>query len=73
MEQIMSLDTPTAGPSESLSVNQATEALSSLLDDDQPAQTGDRVEPKKEPAADPATSGTEDTASACPPKSAPSS
>ncbi|MET3390645.1 small-conductance mechanosensitive channel [Variovorax sp. 1140] len=60
----MSLDTPTAGPSESLSVNQATEALSSLLDDDQPAQTGDRVEPKKEPAADPAAAGTEGTASA---------
>lgn len=46
------LDTPTAGPSEGLSVNQAAEAFSSLLDDDQPGDAGGRVEPKKEPAAD---------------------
>ena len=47
------LDTPTAGPSDNaLSVSQGAEAFSSLLDDDQPAGAGDRVEPKKEPAAD---------------------
>lgn len=57
------LDTPTAGPSEGLSVSQATDALSSLLDDDQPTG-GDRVEPKKEPAADAAatTDGQANTA-----------
>lgn len=48
----MDMDTPTAGPNEGLSVNQAAEAFSSLLDDDQPAGAGDHVEPKKEPAAD---------------------
>lgn len=59
------LDTPTAGPSEGLSVNQAAEAFSSLLDDDQPSG-GDRVEPKKEPAADaaPATEVAATTAAA---------
>ncbi|SEF19446.1 hypothetical protein ABL840_05015 [Variovorax sp. NFACC27] len=60
----MTLDTPDAGPSEGLSVNQASEALSSLLDDDQPAQTGDRVELKQEPATNTAAAGAEDTASA---------
>jgi hypothetical protein len=58
------LDTPTEGPSEGLSVSQATEALSSLLDDDQPIG-GDRVEPKKEPAAD-AAATTDATANAAP-------
>lgn len=59
------LDTPTAGPSEGLSVSQATDALSSLLDDDQPSG-GDRVEPKKEPAAvaAPATEAAATTAAA---------
>jgi hypothetical protein len=61
----MELDNPSAGPSEGLSVNQAAEAFSSLLDDDQPA-AGDRVEQKKEPAADTAatTDAQADTAAA---------
>ncbi|WP_208507937.1 hypothetical protein [Variovorax paradoxus] len=46
------LDTPDAGPSEGLSVNQAAEAFSSLLDDPDTAGAGDSgVDPKKEPAA----------------------
>ncbi|WP_431509867.1 hypothetical protein [Variovorax sp. DAIF25] len=46
------LDTPDAGPSEGLSVSQATEAFSSLLDDPDTADNGDSgVDPKKEPAA----------------------
>ncbi|WP_431509757.1 hypothetical protein [Variovorax sp. DAIF25] len=46
------LDTPDAGPSEGLSVDQAAGALSSLLDDPDTADNGDSgVDPKKEPAA----------------------
>lgn len=58
------LDTPSTGPSEGLSVNQAAEAFSSLLDDDKPAQTGDRAELKQETAAAPAADDYEANASA---------